>query len=378
MSTGPKPGEVWDTTHGVKLRPPTTSKPYYRLDYVLGGRRYQPSAGRDWRKAWDAACRADLLMASEAGDLGMQPVGALIDAWIAAHTPTWSPRYFELVQSHESRFIRPVLGDVACADLKRADVRDLLRLQTKDDRKKGIVRPESESVLAQTRTITSSLLRWGANHDWLDPTKPLFPSKEKEARVVQLVTMDQTPERTDVLNLVAQLGDPLALMVLVGAFMGLRQGEVFGALGSQVDGSVFHVVRQAQEVTGRGQLITPPKYKRTRDVHIPKMAGGFPVRQMLAEAAEKAGPDGVLFPAVKGGRWRKGTFRVAVAEPRKLAGFRWTFHALRHHYCRALLGAGVQAADVSLMAGHRSVNTTLDLYVNPSASAMDRMEAVEL
>ena len=51
----------------------------------------------------------------------------------------------------------------------------------------------------------------------------------------------------------------------------------------------------------------------------------------------------------------------------------WTWHSLRHVFCTtALFTWGLDAADVSRMAGHANVRITLDMYVGAVAGVLDR------
>lgn len=374
---GPQPGEVWQTSHGVRLR---QSGDYFRLDYVLGGRRRQPSVGRDWRNAWQAACAADMLLAAEAGDLAALSVHAMCDAWVAARARDWSPRYQEQVNDTLTRFVHPTVGHLACADLRKSHLRE------------AIAAGSTPAVRRVTRSVLSSLVSWAQGDDWLDAGRGYLPPAERGARgpSEMYVPLDETPETADVLRLTAACRQPrppkakhgrtvtppehLYLMVLVAGFCGLRQGEVLALRGGDIHDRTLHVRRQVQELRGKGLTVLPPKSGRERQVVIPKQVGSYPLADLLDERAHDVGKDGLLFPGRRGGFWRKGNFNAGEwAVARKSAEFRWTFHDLRHHYCRWLLSRGVEPKDVSLMAGHASVTTTLNLYVGHSAWAMDRV-----
>ncbi len=51
----------------------------------------------------------------------------------------------------------------------------------------------------------------------------------------------------------------------------------------------------------------------------------------------------------------------------------WTWHSLRHVFCTtALFTWKLDATDVSCMAGHANVRTTLLMYVGTTAGVLDR------
>lgn len=82
-----------------------------------------------------------------------------------------------------------------------------------------------------------------------------------------------------------------------------------------------------------------------------------------------------IFPAKNGNWWWRARWNRSVWKPAReeaWGGAKWRFHDLRHHYCRWLLDAGMEAKDVSEMAGHSSVRVTLDVYVGSTEGRMAR------
>jgi hypothetical protein len=70
----------------------------------------------------------------------------------------------------------------------------------------------------------------------------------------------------------------------------------------------------------------------------------------------------VLQPAYFAADWRNA-----------VGGGRWTWHSLRHVFCTtALFTWKLDAADVSCIAGHAYVRTTLLMYVGTVAGVIDR------
>ena len=88
-----------------------------------------------------------------------------------------------------------------------------------------------------------------------------------------------------------------------------------------------------------------------------------------------------MFPSPRGTWWRSSNFDRRVLAPAYLAaGWRdpggngpWTWHSLRHVLCTtALFTWKLDATDVSAMAGHANVRTTLDMYIGTTAGILDR------
>ena len=109
---------------------------------------------------------------------------------------------------------------------------------------------------------------------------------------------------------------------------------------------------------------------------------------MIAARISRPGPSrsrtnplGLLFPSPRGTWWRSSNFdRRVLAPAYHMAGWRdeagngpWTWHSLRHVLCTtALFTWKLDATDVSAIAGHANVRTTLDMYIGTTAGILDR------
>ena len=381
-------GQVWETPHGVKMRFPTASKPYYRLDYVLGGRRRQLSVGKDQEAAWAEAVRADGLLALEDGDLGELAAEAMFEAWYEEGCEHWSETYKVGNRDILDNHVIPALGHIAVAQLRRAHLKD------------AVESGSTARMRAVIRSACSSALHWAVSQNWVAvPAASLLPPVSKADKVAaaakpEVVDPEDIPSIAEVYALaeamkadrqprakkgrVAPQATYRAYMPLVAAFCGLRIGEVLALRGKDVDGDLLRVDEQVQFVRGQGTRMLPPKSGKSRTVVIPPDTGEWGLLEWLGERAEEVGPNGLLFPAPRGGVWTANAFRKAAFDPaKKLAwpGKDWTFHTLRHVYCTELLAKGVALNDVAAMAGHSSPMVTATKYVNRQAATFDRVRS---
>jgi integrase len=158
---------------------------------------------------------------------------------------------------------------------------------------------------------------------------------------------------------VARLADAIhsryRALVLLGAYGGLRMGELAGLRRGRVDllrGTV-DVAEIVVEV--HGQLYTgPPKTRAGR------RTVGLP-RAVVEELAAHMGPvgpaDAYVFTAERGGTLRTSNFRVKVWLPAvRAAGLApLRPHDLRHTAVALWIAAGANPKEVSVRAGHTSV-----------------------
>jgi integrase len=165
---------------------------------------------------------------------------------------------------------------------------------------------------------------------------------------------------------VARLADAIdpgyRALVLLGAYGGLRIGELAGLRRRRVDllrGTV-DVAEIVVEVRGK-LFIGPPKTRAGR------RTVGLP-RTVVEELAAHLGPVGPaeahVFTAEKGGVLRPSNFRTKVWLPAvRAAGLApLRPHDLRHTAVALWIAAGANPKEVSVRAGHTSVAFTLDRY----------------
>jgi len=185
-------------------------------------------------------------------------------------------------------------------------------------------------------------------------------------RAVRLPRVEREEMRfltpAEVARLADAIGPSYRALVLLGAYGGLRIGELAGLRRRRVDllrGTV-DVAEIVVEV--RGELyVGPPKTRAGR------RTVGLP-RSVVAELAEHLGPvgdpDAYVFTAEKGGVLRTSNFRVKVWLPAvRAAGLApLRPHDLRHTAVALWIAAGANPKEVSVRAGHTSVAFTLDRY----------------
>jgi len=165
---------------------------------------------------------------------------------------------------------------------------------------------------------------------------------------------------------VAELADAIharyRALVLVGAYGGLRIGELAGLRRRRVD--LLHGMVEVAEILTevRGELfVGPPKTRAgRRRVGLPQEV----TRELARHLGTPGGPDELVFTAPYGGPLRVNGFRARVWRPATRAvgldGLR--IHDLRHTAVALWIAAGANLKEVSTRAGHASVSFTLDRY----------------
>ena len=232
---------------------------------------------------------------------------------------------------------------------------------------------------------------------WQAASRPApGPPVSMQGEAAQYVDPSQIPAAADVARLGRALaagrrGDLHELMAHTAAYTGLRQGELFALTTGQIDPAarVIDVDRKVIEVSGTLLTGAPKGRKRRKTIYPARTPQSYPLAEKItariqaARAEQDAGtnPLGLMFPSPHGTYWRSSNFDRRVLAPAYLAaGWRdpagnggWTWHSLRHVLCTtALFTWKLDATDVSAMAGHANIRTTLDMYIGTTAGVLDR------
>ena len=185
---------------------------------------------------------------------------------------------------------------------------------------------------------------------------------------------------------VMQLADAIdpryRTLVLVGAFGGLRIGELAGLQLGDFDhsGSLVRIRRTASDVRGR-LIVGPPKTaKSVRTVVLPRSI----TEQLVGHVArlDDNGAHAWLFPAPEGGPIRRTAWTRRVWKPAlAAAGLDDDLgtHTWRRSQVALLMAQGEHPKVIADRLGHTSVRTVLDiyghLYGGADEAAAERLEA---
>jgi integrase len=307
-----------------------------------------------------------------------------------------------------SRFITPVISQLACQDITVADMQLALNAAPTHGEGERLVRCISAVVTAGIAGGYLANPRLKEIH-WQAGDRPTSQPAVREAgESAVFVDSADIPSRQDV----AKLGQALAgnptrgslyeLMAHFAAYTGLRWGEVAALTIGQIQAATRTVTVDRKVIEVGGTLFTEaPKGRKRRRTIYPRCAPeGYPLADTVdgriadVRAEQEAGtnPLGLMFPSPRGKHWRSSNFARRVLQPayqaagwratavctsgEDAAGQRWTWHSLRHVFCTtALFTWNIEPADVSRLAGHANIRTTLDMYVGTTAGVLDRARA---
>jgi integrase len=156
-------------------------------------------------------------------------------------------------------------------------------------------------------------------------------------------------------------------LLLTPGLTGLRLGEFLALQRSDFDGSFLSFRFSAHE----GELVESSEQKNHERV--------VPVPPSLAARIESTPTridTDLLFPTPTGKLWRERNFYRDVWVPAQLAtGLDPTPHEFRHSYVTHLRAAGIDDADLALVAGH-TIETMISVYTHPLERSHDAIRRV--
>jgi integrase len=282
--------------------------------------------------------------------IGRTPLAEYAPVWMKSrlHKTATTDTY----EGHLRNHISPVFGTFGLAAIRPTMVQQWVKdLQA--------VKGLAPSTIETIYVIFASIMR-GAVRDGYIRKTPCVDIRlpETSPTVVRLLTPGQ------VLTLARAMPHRYALLALIGAGAGLRQGEAFGLALDRINVHTGMItVDQQVIIVERRPVLAPPKTSASlRDVPMPQ----FLVDAVIIHAGRftLAGSD-VLCRTPRGTLLRRDYYNRHIWKPAIAAAglpADTTFHDLRHTFASTALAEGVPISEVSRWLGHRSITTTVDLY----------------
>jgi integrase len=206
--------------------------------------------------------------------------------------------------------------------------------------------------------------------------EPIRTFSEQEARRLLAVAAVRPP------NFTARQIDMLRCFVYLGAFCGLRYGEIAGLKVEHVDFDCG-LIEVRHSLTVDGELKCPKTRAGVRDVPMPPVVADELRRWLRSYYMEN--DLGLVFRRRGGGAisvqnfhlnmWRKLLDRAELGPDDR--GRRFHFHALRHFCASMMVQHLVPLTDIASLLGHNSFDVTLQVYAHTIAGGRRRMDVLE-
>jgi integrase len=285
-------------------------------------------------------------------------VGDWMDQWMAARTDLRAST-LDRIEGIIRRNIKPAIGNVALADLRRMMIQEWASALSKDQ--------SAASVRKIVNTLSGALQL--AVDDGRIPTNPASRLKLPKVAKVSKRYLDHQQVH-DLAEAVDARGSGYGLVVLVLSYCGLRWGELAGLKVGDVDlkRGRLEVRHTMIEINGYLEESTPKTYEE-RSIPVPRF-----VLEQLAEAIDGRAPSEHVFVGRRGADvlrnriFRRHFLSEATAEI-GLPGL--TPHELRHTCASLAVSAGANVKALQRMLGHASAKETLDTYADLFDSDLD-------
>lgn len=297
--------------------------------------------------------------------------------WLSSQTFDESTR--EAVGLRLKLHVFPHLGARNLDAIRPTDIRELLRTL----QEKGLAASYRQVIFIHMQAVFNAAID--------DERIRKNPCNASSVQKPQIPARKVVPWPAERVHAVHDAMNPrYRLTVMLGAGLGLRQGETFGLAVDDVDfaDDTVHVLRQVKIVGGK-PCFGPPKGGKTRDVPLPASVAAE-IRAHMSTCP----PVSITLPWQKPGG-EPTTARLLVTSRDRTAAWRpvfnqWTwlpalkkagverqarvdgFHALRHFYASTLLDAGETITALAEYLGHADPGFTLKVYTHLMPSSKQR------
>lgn len=422
--------ETWqEFSFGDRIQavPPTGRKEYWRLVVKdEDGRRIaQPSGGQYPSTALAKAVKEYARISADLPRAKMLTLGAdVISAWTNPHQSRhgrkpWTGGTGAGNDYYLDTYIRPVLDDKRVEQWSKRHFREIVNAAPTEDEGK------------QVKKRLSALVHWAARAEycttqqalnvglvwWEAPKGYVAPPKRREIATVagEVASVYLPPEEVMDAEELDIIGDGLQLYYRhgtlfgeTGAALGLRQGELFAMRVDYVDcpRRRYQVHDQWNQKTG---TYTEPKHRKRRTAvwQPERTITGYDLDAALAariaevrvEQAAGRNPDGLIFPAPRGGNWNASNFDERVWVPAMAAAgisyvtyeqpvrtqrgvmrrrvlFRFTCHSLRDRYAVSALNLWeIEPNELAVLGGWKDAEVIYKRYYGATSRTLDTVQA---
>lgn len=247
------------------------------------------------------------------------------------------------------------LGDVELRALRHSHGEEWVRRQTE----RGLAPGTVIARMAHLRAVLAGAVRDRVIR--VDPFSQVTLPRQRKAEASM-----RLPTTEEVAAMLTAASEPFAVAIALGAFAGLRAGEIGGLQVGDVDflRRRIHVRRQVVPADG----IRAPKYGSERVVYVPDA-----LTKMISAHIARTRPDSWLFKSRTGEPADQNVLTQRFKYLRdKLELKHLRLHDLRHHYASGLIMSGCDVVTVSRALGHSSAAITLGVYAHLWPTAEDR------
>lgn len=274
-------------------------------------------------------------------------------------------KYLNIIETH----IIPELGEIKISKINSMIVNSFLekKLQCGGIKDKSILSPSYVKTMA---IIIEAAIKYAVSEGLCPPLKtpihkPTIPKKE-------LTVLSESAE-SDLTQFLLCEESHVALGSLLALQVGLRIGEVCALRWCDIDfkNDIIHVRHTVSRVSAHSEnqktmliLDTPKTESSLRDLPIPSTLKDILWKAYLRRKSEFIVSDDLNFVGTR-------TFDYQYRRMLETNGIQIiNFHTLRHTFATRCAESGMDAKTLSLLLGHSTASTTLNIYVHPSMEIM--------
>lgn len=313
--------------------------------------------------------------------------GEWLEEWLKSYgkhnlAPTTYQGYKIIIEKH----LTPALGAILLRDLKPKDIRDYYQKALEGGRKDKKVKALGAGLSTTTVSQHHRVLREALQHAlelemiYRNPADAVKPPK-KAKHEIKFLPVEEANKIIDLFK-----GSYMYMPVFMAVTTGARRAEILALRWADIDlkKGIVNIGRGLYTTKEQGLFFKNPKNKTSkRAVNISaevikalKKYKTVQKRSMLSFGKQQ-GENDLICSLQDGSMINPSTVTKRFQEVTEDAGYKVTFHQLRHAHASYLLKQGVHPKVVSERLGHSNISMTMDLYSH-IAPTLQREAADEL
>jgi integrase len=311
----------------------------------------------------------------------VEPVKMTVGQWLKEWLETYgrqnlSPTSYEWYKTTIEKHLIPELGDITLSDLKPKHIKDYhykaLEGGRKDGKVKTLGKKLSSTTVKNHHAVLRKALQTALELEMIirNPADAAKPPKKAKYEV------DFLPEED--VNKIIDLfkGTYMFMPVYLAVTTGARRGEILALRWADIDfnNSVAYIGRALYSTKEHGLIFKEPKNKSSiravalsaEVIKVLKKHKTEQKKEKLAFGPEYQNKNDLICCLQDGSPIVPATVTKRFQDVVEKAGYKLTFHGLRHAHASYLLKQGIHPKVVSERLGHSNISTTLDIYSHTS------------
>jgi integrase len=297
--------------------------------------------------------------------------GEWLTDWLKSYCKNLAPTTYQGHKMIIEKHLIPALGDIPLKDLKPKDIsvyyQQAIEGGRKDKKVKSLGAGLSTTTVSQHHRVLREALQHALQLEMIyrNPADAVKPPK-KVKHEIKFLPVEDANKIIDLFT-----GSYLYMPVFLAVTTGARRAEILALRWSDVDlkKGIINIGRGLYSTKEQGLFFKEPKNRTSKRavnisaevIRVLKKHKTEQKKSMLSFGKQQC-DDNLICSLQNGDMIVPATVTKRFQELTEAAGYKLTFHQLRHAHASYLLKQGIHPKVVAERLGHSNISITMDLY----------------